>query len=228
MIKIPATPEGLPAIESALAEGIAVNVTLMFSMAHYEAVADAWLRGLERRLATGEEIRASASVASFFVSRVDTKADAALKDAAPALRGRVAIANSRRVFARFREILSGHRFRKLAERGARPQRLLWASTSTKDPALPDTLYVDSLVGPDTVNTVPQETWEAVLAHGSAERTVDRDPAGDERVLREAAAAGLDLDRMGEALSREGVDKFLASHEALVAAIARRRKVVVPA
>jgi transaldolase len=233
MIKIPATREGLPAIEQAIADGIHVNVTLMFSMAHYEAVVDAYLRGLERRATAGEPLGGISSVASFFVSRVDVLLDPKLEalareggargERAAALVGKAAIANSKRVYRRFGELFRGERFARLAARGARRQRVLWASTGTKNPAYPDTLYVDTLIGPDTVNTVPPETWTAILDHARVERSVDTGLDASDRAVADLAALGFDLDVVGEQLSREGVDKFAKSFEGLLGVIAQKRK-----
>jgi transaldolase len=233
MIKIPATRAGLPAIEDALAEGINVNVTLMFSMAHYEAVAGAYLRGLERRALAGQPIDAISSVASFFVSRVDTLLDPKLEamardggaraEKARSLLGKAAIANSKLVYRRYGELFGGARFASLSARGARRQRVLWASTSTKNPAYPDTLYVDTLIGPDTVNTVPPETWTAILDHARVERTVDADVEASARIVEELASLGVDLDRTGEQLSDEGVEKFAKSYEGLLGVIEDKRR-----
>jgi len=233
MIKIPATREGLPAIEEALADGINVNVTLMFSMRHYEDVVEAYLRGLERRAKEGAPLDRIASVASFFVSRVDVlldeklaalaKAGGARGERASALLGKAGVANSKRVYRRFGELFSGERFERLAARGARRQRVLWASTSTKNPAYPDTLYVDTLIGPDTVNTVPPETWEAILDHVRVDRTVDVDLEASDRAVSGLAELGFDLVEIGEQLSREGVDKFAKSFESLLGAIEDKRR-----
>jgi transaldolase len=232
MIKIPATREGLPAIEAAIADGININVTLMFSMRHYEDVVEAYLRGIERRVAAGQPVASIASVASFFVSRVDTRVDARLEEIerkgggdarrAAALKGKAAIDNSKLVYARFVELFGAERFRRLAAQGARRQRVLWASTSTKNPAYPDTRYIDTLIGPDTVNTVPPETWAAILDHGRVERTVDVGLDESRRVVAELAALGVDLVQEGEHLSKEGVEKFAKSFEGLLAVVEKKR------
>jgi transaldolase len=232
MVKIPATRAGLPAIEEALADGINVNVTLMFSMAHYEAVAEAYLRGIERRALAGQPIDGISSVASFFVSRVDTLIDAKLEaiakqggargEKAKSLMGKAAVANSRLVYRRYEELFGGARFAPLAERGGRRQRVLWASTSTKNPAYPDTLYVDTLIGPGTVNTVPPETWEAILDHARVERTVDTGVEASARVLEDLASLGIDLASAGEQLSDEGVEKFAKSYQGLLGVIEDKR------
>jgi transaldolase / glucose-6-phosphate isomerase len=227
MIKIPATKEGLPAIEQALADGINVNVTLMFSMAHYIAVAETFLRGLEARTKAGHPIDHVASVASFFVSRVDTMLDPKLEQAgAAALMGRAAVANSKLVYAKYLEIFGSARFKALAAQGAQVQRVLWASTSTKNPNYPDVLYVDTLIGPDTVNTVPPETYTAILDHSVVVRTVDRDLETAQQVFADLKARGFDLNDVGEQLSIEGVEKFSKSFDGLLKVIEQKRAALV--
>ena len=223
MIKIPATKEGLPAIEQVLADGINVNVTLMFSMAHYVAVAEAYLRGLEARAQAGQPIDHVASVASFFVSRVDTMLDPKLEQAgAVTLLGKAAVANSQVVYGKYLELFGGPRFKALADRGAQVQRVLWASTGVKNPKYPDLLYVDTLIGPDTVNTVPPETYSAILDHAVVARTVDRDLAAAQQVVADLSASGFDLDEVGERLSIEGVEKFSKSFDGLLHVIEQKR------
>ena len=232
MIKVPATRPGLGAIEQLLSEGINVNVTLMFSMTHYEAVTEAHIRGLEARAAAGRPVERVASVASFFVSRVDTMVDAMLEaivreegtDAglAASLMGKSAVANSKLVYERFRQIYDGSRFAGLKARGARLQRVLWASTSTKNPNYPDTLYVDTLIGPDTVNTVPPETYDAIQDHAFVRRSVDQDMDAARKVVSDLARLAIDLNQVGERLSAEGVEKFTQSYEQLLSAIATKR------
>ncbi len=223
MIKIPATAEGIPAVEEALAEGINVNITLMFSLADYEAVAGAYLRGAAR----AEDPRRLASVASFFVSRVDSKLDklleAAGSDEALELRGRIAVANSRRAYHRFREIFHGEPFAGLRRRGVRPQRVLWASTSTKNPAYSDVLYVEELIGPETVNTLPPETLAAFRDHGRVRPTLtaaELDAAAEP--LARLAALGIDLAAATAELQREGVEKFAQPFDRLLATLEARR------
>ena len=219
MIKIPATPEGIPAIRDAIAHGLNINITLMFSLAHYEAVTEAYISGLEQLAASGGDVSKVASVASFFVSRVDGKTDPLVKQkGAPELAGKIAIANAKVTYARFKEIFSGDRWEKLASAGARVQRPLWASTSTKDPSYPDTLYVDTLIGPHTVNTVPTETLEAILDQATVAVTVEDnvDEAGAQ--IARLAELGIDFDAITEDLQDEGVDKFAASFEDLLASI----------
>jgi transaldolase len=217
MIKIPATNEGIPAIRACLREGINVNVTLMFSLCHYDAVVEAYLAGLEDRLEDGQPIASLASVASFFVSRVDSHVDArlaALADEghaeAAALRGEAAVANAMRAWRRASEVFGGSRFARLARHGARVQRVLWASTSAKDPAYRDVKYVEELVGPETVNTLPLKTLEAFRDHGEVARTIDRDLAHADAVVARLCDLDIDLEEVGQTLSREGVDAFQAA------------------
>ncbi|MGH2593850.1 MAG: transaldolase [Anaerolineae bacterium] len=238
MVKVPATRAGLPAIEQLLSEGININITLMFSMTHYEAVAEAHIRGLEARAASGQPIDRVASVASFFVSRVDTMVDADLEaivrqeeanaGLAASLMGKAAVANSKLVYERFRQIYDGQRFAALQTRAARLQRVLWASTSTKNPDYPDTLYVDTLIGPDTVNTVPPDTWAAIQDHAFVRRSVDQDMDAARKVVSDLARLGIDLNEVGERLSVEGVDKFARSYEQVLGAIAAKRDELMPA
>jgi transaldolase len=222
MIKVPATAEGLPAIEQLLASGINVNITLMFSLDDYEAVAQAYLRGAARL----DEPSRVASVASFFVSRVDSKVDALLEAdggrEALALRGTIAIANSKLAYRRYREIFEGEPFAELAARGARPQRVLWASTSTKNPEYRDVLYVEELIGPDTVNTMPPETIEAFRDHGRPRASLTEDVGGAERRLAALAGLGIDLDRVTSELQREGVEKFAVPFDKLLDTLASKR------
>ena len=173
MIKVPATRAGIPAIQTLIGEGVNVNVTLIFSLSHYQPVAEAYISGLEGRLAAGGDVSSLASVASFFVSRVDTAVDSLLDKAGhPELQGRIAISNAKAAYARFQEIFTGERWERLAAHGARKQRVLWGSTGTKNPSYPDTLYVDGLIGPDTVNTVPPATLAAFLDHGKVASTLE--------------------------------------------------------
>ncbi|HEX5004206.1 MAG TPA: transaldolase [Gemmatimonadales bacterium] len=220
MIKIPGTLEGLGAIERCIADGINVNVTLLFAVARHEAVMEAYLKGLERRLAAGQSIGGIASVASFFVSRVDTKVDPLLATAGRAdLRGTAAIANACLAYAAFERVFRGPRWDALAARGARVQRPLWASTSTKDPALPDVYYVEALVAPQTVNTLPPETFAAYRDHGNPAVRLGPDAAAAaESRLRELAGAGIDLDAATRELEAEGVQKFAASFQSLLGGI----------
>ncbi|MBZ0294860.1 MAG: bifunctional transaldolase/phosoglucose isomerase [Anaerolineae bacterium] len=223
MIKVPATREGIPAVEQLISEGINVNITLMFSMDHYEAVVEAYLRGLERLAANGGDISKVGSVASFFVSRVDSKLDPMLEAAgAPELKGKIAVDNAKLVYQRFKELFSGDRWEKLVALGARVQRPLWASTSTKDPSYPDTLYVDTLIGPQTVNTMPPETMEAFIDHGTAAVTVEDNIQQSQQRIEKLAEIGIDLDQATEELQDEGVDKFIKPFESLMKTITEKR------
>jgi len=214
MIKVPATEAGIPAIEELTARGMNVNVTLLFSVERYEQVIDAYLAGLERRVTAGQPVDAIASVASFFVSRVDTKADTLLA-AGSALRGRIAIANAQRAYGCYRERFADERWRALSAAGAHPQRPLWASTGTKDPAYSDVLYVEELIAPDVVNTMPEATLRAFADHGQATRVLSANTATAEDTLRQAQDAGIDLAAITAQLEREGVQSFCASYHELI-------------
>ena len=225
MIKVPATPAGLPAVETLLTEGVNVNITLIFAQAVYRGVVDAYLRALENRSARGESVDDVASVASTFVSRIDTAVDARLDellqerpdDAAEirSLQGKAAIANSKAVYRIFGEISASGRFQALAVDGAQPQRPLWASTSTKNPAYPTTLYVDELIGPNTVNTMPSVTMDAFREQGEVQPTVNSDLDYWGGVLERLAAVGVDLDAIMDQLQTEGVQKFIDSYDDLL-------------
>lgn len=222
MIKIPATPAGIRAVESAVAAGISVNVTLIFSLAQYEAAAKAYIAGLERRLAAGGELAPIASVASFFVSRVDTALDPLLeKRGRRDLLGRIAVDNAKLAYAHFREIFRGERWGRLAAAGARLQRPLWASTGTKNPAYSDTLYVDGLIGPETVNTLPPATLEAFMDHGTAALTIDRDLDGSRHRLAQLVELGIDLEAVTARLLEEGIAAFARPFESLMQSIGRK-------
>lgn len=226
MIKIPATPEGLPAIRRTIADGISVNVTLIFSRIQYHEVAGAYLAGLEDRRAAGGDIGSVRSVASVFISRIDSMIDARLDeigtDEAAELKGRAGLANARQIYRDFEEIFGSERFASLEADKAARQRPLWASTSTKDPSYPDLLYVDNLIGPHTVNTVPPATLTAILDHGSSERTLGLFGVEDGVFFEKLAAVGVDLDRIMERLLDEGVAKFAASFDSLFAEIDAKR------
>lgn len=233
MIKIPATKAGLPAIRRSIAAGMNVNVTLIFSLTRHAEVMAAYLSGLEDRLAAGQPVDHIASVASFFVSRIDTKVDARLEEIirsegaqagrAAALLGQAAIANARLAYAAFRQTFAGPRWERLAARGARLQRPLWASTSTKNPAYPDTLYVDNLIGPDTVNTVPPQTLAAFREHGRAEMTITRDLDAARQTLAELEALGISMEQVTQELEDEGVRAFADAFDALLKTIDERRE-----
>jgi transaldolase len=217
-IKIPGTAEGTPAILESIAAGVNINVTLLFSLQNYEAIHWAYIEGLERRVERGEPIDGLHSVASFFVSRVDTAVDKLLPEGSD-LRGKAAIANAKLAYQRFLEITAGDRWQRLAEKGANLQRPLWASTGTKNPDYPDTLYVDNLIGPNCVNTMPNQTIEAFIDHGVVSRTVDAglDEARD--VLARLADAGIVLDDVTRQLEIEGVKSFSESFDSLIETIA---------
>ena len=218
MIKVPGTVPGLHAVEQLIAEGVNVNVTLLFSVERYVSVAEAYLRGLERRRAQGLPLERIASVASFFVSRLDTALDPVLAERQPELQGRIANANAKLAYQEYLEIVGGAHFAALRAAGARPQRLLWASTSTKNPAYPDLLYVDNLIGPDTVNTMPPATYTAFRDHGSVAQTLDQDV--DEALAHLAALPelGIDLSAVTDQLELDGVNAFIQSFENLLVAI----------
>ena len=232
MIKVPGTEAGAPAIRQLIEDGHNINVTLLFSQSAYQAVAEAYLAGLEARVAKGEPIDRIASVASFFVSRIDTvidgKIDARVKagdaeaDALKALRGKVAIANAKLAYAWYQEIIDGDRWRVLVAKGAMPQRLLWASTGVKDPDYPDTLYVDQLIGPDTVNTMPPKTMDAFRDHGTVAQSLTADLDEARHVLAEAERLGLDLDSVTRDLVTAGVKSFSDAADDLLGAVGRKR------
>ncbi len=237
LVKIPATPEGLPAIEEAIAAGEKINVTLIFSLERYEAVIEAYLNGLERLAAAGGSPAKVASVASFFVSRVDSEVDRRLEAIARdssgtpraaralELRGQAAVAQARLAYEIFHERFSSPRFAALAVAGARPQRPLWASTSTKNASYPDLLYVDGLIGPDTVNTMPPETAEAFNDHGTVARTVDAGTAEAKETLAGLAEVGVVLDDVTEQLEAQGVAAFAASFDELQAQLVTKAAAV---
>jgi transaldolase len=231
-VKIPATTAGLPAIETAIAEGININVTLMFSVDVYRDVARAYLRGLQRRRAEGGDVSRIASVASFFVSRVDTKVDRLLDalgtDAARRARGTAAVANAQLAYQAYGEIFGGDAFAALGAAGARVQRCLWASTSTKDPTYRDVKYVEALIGPDTVDTMPRETIAAMLEHGELRRTLDADFAAAGRAIAEVEALGISMRQVTDELIDEGVKSFAASFDELMATIDAKRRALATA
>ena len=234
MIKIPGLKEGVPAIETLLTEGINVNITLLFAIEAYEAVAWAYIRALETRVAAGQPVDRIASVASFFVSRVDvlidpildkkaaTETDPAKKAAIRGLRGKAAIANARLAYQSFKQIFGDARFKALAAKGARVQRPLWASTSVKDKAYSDLLYADSLIGPDTVDTLPRETLEAFRDHGTVKNTIEHDVAGARAALAALPGVGIDLKQVTDQLEKEGVEKFEQAFDALIKGIVEKR------
>jgi transaldolase len=216
-VKIPATEPGLPAIEEMIARGRSINVTLIFSLERYAEVADAYVRGLERLVGGGGDPRRVASVASFFVSRVDTEADRRLDEAGAhdELKGKLAVANAKLAYQRYEEIFGGDRWQALAARGATPQRCLWASTSTKNPAYRDVLYVEELIGPQTVNTMPEETIEAFQDHGEVAPTLEQGIDEARRVFEQLDKAGVKYADVTDTLEREGVEKFSDSFAELL-------------
>ena len=222
-IKVPATAAGIPAIRTLIGEGRSINVTLIFSLERYREVMEAYIAGLED--AGLDDLSSISSVASFFISRVDVEVDRRLEeigtDEALALRGRAAVAQGQLAYQMFLETFTGPRWEALAARGARVQRPLWASTSTKNPAYPDTLYVDTLIGPDTVNTLPDSTLEAFEDHGTVARTVDADPDGARRAVADLARLGIDLEEVAAKLEEEGVGSFAKSFDEVLATLDER-------
>lgn len=235
MIKVPATEEGAMAIERLIAKGININATLVFSLSHYENVALAYIKGLEEFSGEGGDLRRVASVASLFVSRIDTLVDSLISSLVESekdpekkrdlegLLGKAAIANSKKVYQKFEEIFSQEKFKDLAKRGARVQRPLWASTSTKNPAYSDVKYVEELIGPDTVNTIPQVTLDAFRDHGKPRLSLEENLAIVEDVLSRMERAGVDLEEVCETLQREGVDAFEKSFENLLSNLEEKMK-----
>jgi transaldolase len=223
-IKIPATKAGLPAISQCLAEGISVNVTLIFSLERYAEVADAYVRGLERLVEAGGDPATVASVASFFVSRVDTETDRRLAEAGrEELRGRLGIANAKLAYEQYRHLFAGERWDRLEGRGATPQRCLWASTSVKDANLRDTLYVEELIGPDTISTMPEATIRAFQDHGVVEPRLESRLDEAHHVFNQLYAAGVDYEDIVATLEREGIEKFVASVDEVLSRIAEKRR-----
>ncbi|HQY31938.1 MAG TPA: transaldolase, partial [Thermomicrobiales bacterium] len=237
MVKIPGTVEAAPVIAEMIAKGININITLLFSLVAYERVAWAFIEGLEARVAAGQPIAHVSSVASFFVSRVDTlvdkqldvriAADPAKASRAEALKGKIAIANAKLAYEQFNAIFQSDRFAKLHKAGAQVQRPLWASTGTKNAAYPDTLYVDELIGPDTVNTMPEKTIAAFLDHGTVARTVDQNLDLCRKQMTELAAVGVDIDAVTAQLEDEGITSFIGSFDSLLAGVEAKRAQLAP-
>jgi transaldolase len=229
-VKIPATKPGLPAIEDMIAKGKSINVTLIFSLERYEEVARAYIRGLERLVAGGGDPSTVASVASFFVSRVDTETDKRLDELGghDRLKGKLAIANAKLAYQRYKELFSGEKWDFLVSKGATAQRPLWASTSTKNPEYRDVMYVEELIGPQTVNTMPEETIQAFQDHGKAALTLEQGIDQAEKVFADLAQAGIDYDDVTETLEREGVEKFADSFAELLEGIRAKSGELVPA
>jgi transaldolase len=234
-VKIPGTREGVPAILQCLKDGLNINITLLFSLGQYEAVADAYLQALEARLHADETIRAVSSVASFFVSRVDTLVDNLLDEREEAtedeserrrlqsLKGRAAVANAKVAYERFRSYLGSREWQLIAASGAKVQRVLWASTGVKNPEYPDTMYVDNLIGEDTVTTLPEETWKAFKDHGTVTRTVGRHVEDAHRLLRELSQLGIDMERVGATLQDQGVDLFVEAFDGVTRIVEEKRE-----
>lgn len=219
MIKIPGTQPGLSAIRQSIAQGININVTLLFGLERYRAVAEAYIAGLEDHLAAGHDISHISSVASFFLSRIDVIVDPLLDEKGLGeLKGEVAIASAKKAYEIYKEVFSGERWEKLSAKGAKPQRLLWASTSSKNPAFKDTKYVEALIGPDTVDTVPLETIEAFRDHGIAANTLEQGLDQATEILAKVKAAGINMDEITQTLEDEGIDKFNKPFEKLLKSI----------
>jgi transaldolase len=232
MIKVPATPEGLPAIETLISEGLNVNVTLMFSMKHYDAVAESYIKGIEKRVQGGGSVDRVFSVASFFVSRVESLVDKKIealkkqKPEAAALKGTAAVANAKVVYQRYKEIFLGERFAAMKKKRAQTQQVLWASTGTKDPSYSDVKYVEELIGTDTVNTMPPATMDAFRDHGKVAATLEKDVDKAKEAVNKLKAVGIDLLDVGKELQDEGVDLFKKSFEDLMAATKKHHDRIV--
>lgn len=238
MIKIPGTPEGIPAIEEAIYEGINVNITLLFSLEAYKQTIDAYIKGLERRAAEGKSVSGIASVASFFVSRIDTAVDKRIaakieqagsdeeKAGLKSLEGKIAIANAKMAYQIYKEVFHGERFASLKEKGAMVQRPLWASTSTKNPAYPDIYYVEALMGNETIDTIPPATFKAFRDHGKPRLSIEDNLEGERAVLAQLEAAGISLDEVTQQVLDEGVALFIQPFEKLLAATQARRDEIV--
>ena len=230
LIKVPATAEGLPAIRQLISEGISVNVTLLFGLPRYRQAADAYIAGIETRAAQGKPVKHVASVASFFLSRIDAKVDPSLEifiaqggseaETAKQVHGEVAVASAKMAYQTYKDIVGSARFKKLADKGARPQRLLWASTGTKNPDYSDVKYVESLIGPDTVNTVPVETLDAYRDHGDPKARLEEDVEQAGRVLERLPEFHISIDKVTQQLEDEGVEKFNKPFDKLMATLAK--------
>lgn len=226
MIKVPATAEGLLAIQTLTEEGFNINVTLMFSISQYDLVASAYRSGLEARAKQSNGLNSIASVASFFVSRIDSKVDPLLAEIdieeAQALKGKIGIANAKIAYQHFNNNFSGEQWAQLTKKHARPQRVLYGSTSTKNPSYPDTLYVDQLIGPETVNTLPPDTLDAFLDHGTVDNTLEKDVEEARLQLKQLEAVGIQLDDITRQLLDEGIDKFKAPYDELIKTITEKQ------
>ena len=237
MIKVPATSEGIPAIRELTSEGINVNITLLFGLPRYREVADAYISGLELRVAKGKPIKEVASVASFFLSRIDSLIDPVLEEkmksedprvgTAARLHGQIAIASAKVAYEIYKELFSRERFNRLANKGAGTQKLLWASTSTKNPVYKDTKYVEALIGPDTINTVPVETLNAYHDHGHPEHTLDQDVHRAYHLLNKLSIVGIDLNAITQQLEKEGVKKFIMAYDQLMDSLREKETTFLP-
>lgn len=224
MIKIPGTRQGLPAIQECIKQGLNVNVTLLFGLERYEAVTNAYIAGLEERVAMGKEIEYVSSVASFFLSRIDVAVDPLLKEKGlDELKGEVAIASAKKAYEIYKRVFSGDRWKKLEEKGAKPQRLLWASTGSKDPAFSDVKYVEALIGKDTVDTIPMDTLVAFRDHGNAADTLEQGLDKATATLERIKAAGINLDTITQQLEDEGIEKFNQPYDGMLEAIEKQKK-----
>jgi len=235
MVKIPGTVEGVPAVEQCVADGLNINITLLFSQDAYVAVAEAYIRGLEKRLARGEDISESASVASFFVSRIDSLVEKTIAarekaGATPQQKalfdevvGKVAVANAKQAYQKYKNLFSGARWQKLADKGAKTQRVLWASTGTKNPKYSDVLYIEELIGPDTVNTIPPATIDAFRDHGKVRRTLDQGVPEADAVMRKLEQSGISMKAITDQLVEDGVKSFSESFADLISAVGSRLK-----
>lgn len=224
MVKIPATAEGLPAIQQCIEEGININITLLFGLERYSQVIEAYMKGLKKRLVNGEPVNAVASVASFFLSRIDVLLDPMLEEKGLGkLKGTVAIALAKTAYQMYKDAFYGQRFDTLRTSGAKVQKLLWASTSTKDPSFSDVKYVEALIGTDTINTLPLETIDAFRDHGKAESMLESDLDGAANVLDQLEKNGIDLNRISQQLEDEGVQKFDKAYDALLTAVASKKE-----
>lgn len=227
MIKIPGTKEGLPAIQKCIAEGLNINVTLLFGLERYEEVTEAYISGLEERANAGKPIEYVSSVASFFLSRIDVLVDPMLQEKGLAnLKGEVAIASAKKAYEIYKRVFSTERWKKLEEKGAKPQRLLWASTGSKDPAFSDVKYVEALIGKDTVDTIPMDTLVAFRDHGNAENTLEEGLNTATATLEQLKTAGIDLAKITQQLEDEGIEKFNQPYDKLLAAIEKQKQKAV--
>jgi len=222
MIKIPATKEGLPAIRKCISEGININITLLFGLPRYEEVIDAYLSGLEDRVKANKSIHQITSVASFFLSRIDVVVDPMLQQNDSNLKGEVAIASAKKAYEIFKDVFSGERFKKLEAKGAKRQRLLWASTGTKDKTFSDVKYVEALIGPETINTIPVETLEAFRDHGQPQNRLENDTDKAIQILASLDEKGIDLDAITQKLENEGIEKFNKAYDEILETIKRKR------